>query len=96
MAKQPTKQSTHSWAVYHLKGTPAKLVGIVDDQPDEAAAIKDYDVPSNERGRLIAQRRASMKKPGAVSRPRTAREFQFQESTDLGTCVKRLGSGPIN
>jgi hypothetical protein len=46
MAKKPTKQN-HSWAVYHLKGTPAKLVGIVDDQPDEAAAIeqaiKEYE-----------------------------------------------------
>src|ERR1700722_9455907 len=29
MPKQPTKPQTHSWAVYHLKGTPAKLVGIV-------------------------------------------------------------------
>jgi hypothetical protein len=27
MAKPLTKQSeTHSWAVYHIKGTPAKLV----------------------------------------------------------------------
>jgi hypothetical protein len=39
MTKKPTKQN-HAWAVYHLKGTPAKLVGIVDDQPNEAAAIK--------------------------------------------------------
>jgi hypothetical protein len=31
MAKLPPKPATlHSWAVYHLKGTPAKLVGIVD------------------------------------------------------------------
>jgi hypothetical protein len=36
MAKRPTKPETHSWAVYHLKGTPAQFVGIVDDAPDRA------------------------------------------------------------
>jgi len=34
MPKRPTKQTElHTWAVYHIKGTPAKLVGIVDNQP---------------------------------------------------------------
>jgi hypothetical protein len=61
MPKPPTKQPRHSWAVYHLKGTPAKLVGIVFDQSDEKSAVKQaierFKVPANQRGRLIAQRR---------------------------------------
>jgi hypothetical protein len=60
MAKRPTKQTNHSWAVYHIKGTPARLVGIAD-APDERTAIKkvieEYGVPENMRGRLIAQPR---------------------------------------
>ena len=55
------KPAAHSWAVCHLKGTPAQLVGIVDGQPDEAAAIRqaieEYKVPANQHARLIAQRR---------------------------------------
>jgi len=32
MAKQPTKQQQrHSWAVFHIKGAPAKLPGIIDN-----------------------------------------------------------------
>jgi hypothetical protein len=61
MAKQPTEKYLHSWAVYHIKGTPAKLVGMVYDQPNADSAIKqaivEYNVPLYERGRLIAVRR---------------------------------------
>jgi hypothetical protein len=62
-AKSPTtdRASSPLLAVYHLKGTPAKLVGIVFDQPDEKSAVKQaiekFRIPANQRGRLIAQRR---------------------------------------
>jgi hypothetical protein len=62
MPKRPTtKPQTHSWSVYHLKGTPAQFVGIVFDQPDQESAIKkaieEYDIPANLRNRLIARQR---------------------------------------
>jgi hypothetical protein len=40
-------------------GTPAQLIGIVYEQPDEQAAInraiEEFNVPANQRDRLIAQ-----------------------------------------
>ena len=46
---KPQEQRTNPWSVYHLKGTPAKFVGVVHDAPDEQAAIAraivEYDVP---------------------------------------------------
>ena len=62
MAKPPPIKPPrlHSWAVYHI-AAKQKFVGMVHDQPDEAAAIKaaieEYSVPPNERGRLMAQPR---------------------------------------
>ena len=62
MAKQPTKQQpNHSWAIYHIRGTPAQFVGIVHDAPDEQSAIEksieEYKCRSIQRWRLIAQPR---------------------------------------
>jgi hypothetical protein len=37
--QQPRESALHSWSVYHIKGTPAKLVGIIDDAPDEQALL---------------------------------------------------------
>jgi hypothetical protein len=60
MRRRLSKPRAHSWAVYHLKGTPAKLVGIVY-APDEQAAIRqaieEFKDPANQHARLIAQRR---------------------------------------
>jgi hypothetical protein len=58
MAKRPP---THSWAIYHIRGTPAQFIGIVFDQPDQESAIKkaieEYDIPANQHDRLIARQR---------------------------------------
>ena len=61
MAKPPTKQQTHSWAIYHIRGTPAQFLGMVFAQPDEQAAIKkaieEFKAPENQRKRLVARQR---------------------------------------
>jgi hypothetical protein len=41
------------WAIYHIRGTPARFIGIVYDAPDEQSAtekaIAEYGVPKNQR-----------------------------------------------
>jgi len=56
---RPIRQ-TYSWAVF-IKDVPVKFVGIIDNAPDAETAIEraieQYQVPSNEREWLMAQRR---------------------------------------
>jgi hypothetical protein len=66
MSRPPKKQAPeaatkmHSWAIYRLKGTPAKLLGNVE-APDEESAIKkaieEFNVAPQLQKRLLAQRR---------------------------------------
>jgi hypothetical protein len=69
MAKPPIKEQTHSWSVYHIRGTPARLVGIVY-APDVQSAIdktvEEFKVQANQRGRLIAERREMLSGAGAA------------------------------
>ena len=61
LAKAKATPQSHVWAIYHLRASPARFIGIIDDAPDEETAIaranEEYKVPMNERGRLLAQRR---------------------------------------
>jgi hypothetical protein len=97
MPKRPTKEQAHSWAVYHLRGTPARLVGIVD-APDEAAAIKqaieEYGVPANQRNRLIAaaglkEGRSASPMPTPIRRPISSPTQQLALPS-----FRRLRDGP--
>jgi hypothetical protein len=68
MAKPPKKQAPelaapgkqYRWAIYHITGTPAKLLGQVG-APDEASAIKqaieEFGIAPQLQKRLLAQRR---------------------------------------
>ncbi len=51
MAKRPTGQQSHSWAIYLIKGT--KFIGLIHDAPDEQTAIeRDQEISgATERAR---------------------------------------------
>jgi hypothetical protein len=65
--KRPTKQPSQpaskssKWNIYHIKGTPAVLLGQVE-APDEETAIKraieEFEISPTIQRRLLAQRRA--------------------------------------
>jgi hypothetical protein len=60
-APEPTTSARqHRWAIYHIKGTPAKLLGHVE-APDEENAIKkaieEFKITPELQKRLLAQRR---------------------------------------
>jgi hypothetical protein len=61
MPKQPVEQTNTSWGIYLLSGIPPKFVGIVYDQPDAEAAIKQaikqFKVRPGDRDGLIARQR---------------------------------------
>ena len=50
----------YTWKIYHIKGTPAVLLGHVE-APDEETAIKkaieQFEIGPELRNRLLAQRR---------------------------------------
>jgi len=61
MSKQPPEQINASWGIYLVGRIPPKFVGIIYDQPNAEAAIKQairqFKVRPDERDRLIALRR---------------------------------------
>jgi hypothetical protein len=52
----------HSWAIYRLKGTPAKLLGNVEAPDEESAvkrAIEEFGITNlQQQKRLLARRRS--------------------------------------
>jgi hypothetical protein len=61
MPKQPTKQpQKQSWAAYHIRARPRSLSASSMTPPmsnPPPSAIEEYQVPANERSRLIARGR---------------------------------------
>jgi hypothetical protein len=59
--KQPAPAGKqYSWAIYRLKGTPAKLLGNVEAPDEESAiekAIEEFKITRELQKRLLAQRR---------------------------------------
>jgi hypothetical protein len=57
----PAASKPHRWDIYHIKGTPAVLLGHVE-APDEESAIKraieEFKISPALQKRLLAQRRA--------------------------------------
>jgi hypothetical protein len=55
----PKEPQQHSWQIYHLRGTPAQYLGLVE-APDEQAAVKkaivELNVPLHIQDRLLAVR----------------------------------------
>jgi hypothetical protein len=55
-----TPRQQHRWAIYHIKGTPAKLLGHVEAPDEESAiekAIEEFKIAPELQKRLLAQRR---------------------------------------
>jgi hypothetical protein len=59
LAKLARQHNKHSWVVFQLRTTPAKLIGVVHDQPDALsaikAALKKFDVPPDQRHGVAAR-----------------------------------------
>jgi hypothetical protein len=57
MPKKPKEPKQHSWQFYHLRGTPAQYLGMVEAHDADAAILKateELKVPAQQRKRLIA------------------------------------------
>jgi hypothetical protein len=59
MAKKSQPLDMHTWAITHIKGTPAVTIGHVDAPDAESAiedAIKQFGIKERIRDRLAARR----------------------------------------
>jgi hypothetical protein len=56
----PAPRTQYRWAIYHITGTPAKLLGHVEAPDEESAieqAIDEFAIEPALHKRLLAQRR---------------------------------------